>query len=179
MTDTTTPETRLRRLLRLASQSREVIELEWEREKRERIEAQRQMAVRLADDQTQDAFPDTLARVVQADDWAGYPALYVDGIDYEWAIAPCAVTYLDEDAWLHHTLTSQPGCMPEPRWTLIVPCVCGDYREVAVSDDYGLARDLQHIDDHRDVCFGDCAPSDLPPSADRLAELLPGQEGAA
>ncbi|MET8808145.1 hypothetical protein [Streptomyces sp. NPDC004546] len=179
MIDTTTPETRLRRLLALAAASREAVELEWEREKRERIEAQIQVAMQLAEDQTQEAFPDTLAQVVQADEWAGYPALYIDGIEYEWAIGPCAVSYLDEGVWLHHALASQPGSMPEPCWTLLVPCVCGNYRGVTVSDDYSLARELQHLTDHRDVCFGDCTPGDLEPSAARLAELRADEEEAA
>jgi len=180
MTDITTrAETRLRRLLAFAAQSREAIELEWEQERRERVEAQVRMAVRLADDQTRDAFPDTLARVVQASEWAGHPALYVDGIDHEWAIAPCAVTYLEEGVWLHHTPTAPPGNPPEPRWTLLVPCVCGDYRELNVCDDYLLARELQHADENRDVCLGDCTPSDLAPSADRLRHLAHGQDEVA
>ncbi|MFD8034676.1 hypothetical protein ACFV3F_39280 [Streptomyces sp. NPDC059717] len=179
MTKTTTaPETRLRRLLALATASREAVELEWESEKRERIEHQVSMAIRVAIDQTYCTFPDALARVVQDDDWAGYPALYIDGIDHEWAIAPYAVTYLDEGIWLHHTLVSQPGFLPDGRWALIVPCVCGNYREVAVSDDYLLARELQHIDDHRDVCFGDCTPNSFAPAVDRLA-VTASPEGAA
>ncbi|MCX5332105.1 hypothetical protein [Streptomyces sp. NBC_00140] len=164
-------ETRLRRLLRLAAASRQVVELEWEHEALERIEQQVTMAVHLAGDQTYDAFPDTLARVIEPGEWVGYPALYVDSVDYEWGIAPCAVTYLEEGLWLHHT----PGVVPEPQWTLIVPCVCGRYREVPVTDDYSLARELEHLDAHHDVCFGDCTPSALPSAATQEH----GLEGAA
>ncbi|MCI3276250.1 hypothetical protein [Streptomyces cylindrosporus] len=178
-TATTAADSRLRRLLRLAVDSRRAVELEWEREKRERIDAQRRTAARVADDETYAAFPDTLAQVVESEAWVGYPALYVDGFEDQWAIAPCAVTYLDEGVWLHHTSTPGPDGYPEHRWTLIAPCVCGDFREVPVGDDYVLARELEHLDAHRDVCFGLCTPSDLPPAAARLDELLPGQQGAA
>ncbi|MEV0177713.1 hypothetical protein AB0I54_00175 [Streptomyces sp. NPDC050625] len=176
---TTAPETRMRRLLRLAAASRQAVELEWEREKRERIDAQRQMAERVASDDTYGTFPDTLAQVIHVDDWSGYPALFVDEAGEEWAIAPCAVTYLDEGIWLHYVVVAEPWDFPEPRWTLIAPCVCGSYREVPVSDDYALARELEHLTGHRDVCFGDCRPNGLAPSAAQLAELTCGQEGAA
>jgi hypothetical protein len=176
---TTTSVSMLPHLRELAATTRRNIEQEWERERRERIDHQAQLAVRLADDQIHTEFPATIARVLDPEAWQGYPALYLDGAECEWAIGPCAVAHLGEGLWLHHTIVPGTSRLSEPRWTLIVACACGDYREVTVSDDYQFARELQHIDDHRDVCLDDCTPNDLPPSTETLRDVADSEEGAA
>ncbi|MET8102732.1 hypothetical protein ABZV29_40930 [Streptomyces sp. NPDC005236] len=67
------------------------------------------------------AYASTLARVVDAIDWQGYPAATGDDRRHE----PSAVAWLDGGAWLHHTLriTEQDGATDV--LTLIVPCTCG------------------------------------------------------
>jgi hypothetical protein len=59
------------------------------------------------------AYPDTLGKAVDEDDWSGRPA--VPGVE------PCAVAYLDGGWWLHHTVD---GDQERDVLTLIAPCTC-------------------------------------------------------
>ncbi|MGX1913600.1 hypothetical protein ACWIID_32875 [Streptomyces phaeochromogenes] len=61
------------------------------------------------------AYPDTLGKAVDEDDWSGRPA--VPGVE------PCAVAYLDGGWWLHHTVD---GGQEHDVLTLIAPCTCGN-----------------------------------------------------
>ncbi|MFE9313427.1 hypothetical protein ACIQCF_39385 [Streptomyces sp. NPDC088353] len=65
-------------------------------------------------------YTDTLARVIEACDWSGYPALRPE--DFR-SFEPSAVAWLDGGLWLHHTLhISEDGArnvLP-----LIAPCTC-------------------------------------------------------
>ncbi|MFF4902884.1 hypothetical protein [Streptomyces sp. NPDC001068] len=68
------------------------------------------------------AYPETLAGVVDAVDWQGYPSVTVDGGR---RLEPSAVAWLDGGAWMHHTLriTEHDGALDI--LTLVVPCTCG------------------------------------------------------
>ncbi|MER7841829.1 hypothetical protein ABTY98_39570 [Streptomyces sp. NPDC096040] len=68
------------------------------------------------------AYAGTLAQVVDAVDWRGYPSVAADGGR---RLEPAAVAWLDGGAWLHHTLriTEREGATDV--LTLIVPCTCG------------------------------------------------------
>ncbi|MFJ3229240.1 hypothetical protein ACIPJS_38650 [Streptomyces sp. NPDC086783] len=64
----------------------------------------------------------SLAQVVDAVAWQGYPAVHEDG-HRRWEAS--AVAWLDGGLWLHHTLrvTETDGAIDV--LTLIVPCTCG------------------------------------------------------
>ncbi|MGW2690182.1 hypothetical protein ACWC6I_44440 [Streptomyces sp. NPDC001414] len=68
------------------------------------------------------AYPDTLAGVVDAVDWQGYPSVTLDGGR---RLEPSAVAWLDGGAWLHHTLNITVDDGAQDVLTLIVPCTCG------------------------------------------------------
>ncbi|MFE1056992.1 hypothetical protein [Streptomyces rochei] len=67
------------------------------------------------------AYPHSLAHVIDAMDWRGYPALR-DGIH---DLEPSAVAWLDGGLWLHHTLHISEVGGARDVLTLIVPCTCG------------------------------------------------------
>jgi hypothetical protein len=63
----------------------------------------------------------SLAQVVDAAAWKGYPALHEDGRRRE----ASAVAWLDGGLWLHHTLRITEADGAIDTLTLIVPCTCG------------------------------------------------------
>ncbi|MFF3420290.1 hypothetical protein ACFYW9_37360 [Streptomyces sp. NPDC002698] len=67
-------------------------------------------------------FPYSLAQVVDAIDWRGYPAVREAG-QRLWEAS--AVAWLDGGLWLHHTLRSAEDDGASDVLTLIVPCTCG------------------------------------------------------
>ncbi|MGW1364550.1 hypothetical protein ACWCQP_44995 [Streptomyces chartreusis] len=77
---------------------------------------QRDDAQTAALDHVWTAYPDTLGKALDTDDWSGQPAL--DGAGLE----PSAVAYLDGGLWLHH---SSDGDQERDVLTLIAPCTCG------------------------------------------------------
>lgn len=76
---------------------------------------QRDNAETAALDHVWNAYPDTLGKALDDDDWSGRPA--VPGAVLE----PCAVAYLDGGLWLHH---SSDGDQERDVLTLIAPCTC-------------------------------------------------------
>lgn len=148
----------LPQLRRLAAASREATELQWERERVERLARERSKAVYDATHSVRIRFPATLAQLLTEGSLAftGYPALN-EGDEVDLPVGPCAVAYLGEGVWLYHTEARASG-MVRGRPTLVIPCVCGRYREARVDDDYALARELDHMDANRDVCLGTCLP---------------------
>lgn len=145
------------RLRDLATRSRETVELNWAREREEQQAHDRQEATANAASYVRNHFPATLALVLPATAWAGYPRL--DGVETESldVVWPCAVAHLGEGVWIHHT--RHRSVDHHSTATLLIPCACGNYREAAVDDDYALARELDYLADTRDVCLGACTPS--------------------
>ncbi|MBT2367143.1 hypothetical protein J7E88_17970 [Streptomyces sp. ISL-10] len=143
------------RLRDLAARSREATELDWVRERKDRHERERQEAVRGADWYVRNHFPSTFALVLTATSWQGYPRLDDTETEALTSIPPAAVAHLGEGVWIHHTRRRFGGGMA----TLLIACVCGNYREAAVDDDYALAREMDYLADTHDVCLGTCTPS--------------------
>src|SRR4051794_32954054 len=101
MSDTTFVQAGVLPTLRqLANQTRQSIEANWERQQAERAKAERRDAVEAARAHIRRCFSTTLARVLAEDAWIGYPA--VEG-EYWGVLRPCAVAWLGDGAWLHHT----------------------------------------------------------------------------
>jgi hypothetical protein len=145
----------LPQLRELASASRQATELHWEREQAQRIARQRNKAVDDAIHNVKSSFPNTLGKLLTEGHigFTGYPE------PDEMPGGPCAVAYLGEDVWLHHTEVRDTYSMVvRGRATLLIPCRCGRYREVRVDDEYALARELEFMDANRDVCVGMCTP---------------------
>lgn len=114
-------DTPLVRLRTLAAEHREKLETEAverqrevERLQREAEDRQRRAIEQDADEYVTLAFPATLAHVVSADAWQGYP-----GDDSSRAHGPSAVAYLGDDVWLHYTDLSGAW----PTLTLLQPCI--------------------------------------------------------
>ena len=155
------------RLRMLAAASREATEIDWQREAADRDQAQRVAAVARAHEEVEERFPATLALILNGegepeDRFKGYPNVYEAGAPAGY-IPGCAVAYLGEGLWLRHSTVDpiDPFLPPSPSasWpTLLVPCSCGRYREVAIEDDYSLAQALDRVDATRTVCLGDCSP---------------------
>ncbi|MFD9211810.1 hypothetical protein ACFVY9_01585 [Streptomyces sp. NPDC059544] len=143
------------RLRDLADLSREATELDWVRERKEQQERERQKAVNAAGWYVRNHFPSTLAVVLTATSWQGYPRLDGTETGALTSVPPAAVAHLGEGVWIHHTRRRFGGGTA----MLLIPCVCGNYREAAVDDDYALARELDYLADTRDVCLGTCTPS--------------------
>lgn len=76
---------------------------------------QRDTAETAALDHVWTAYPDTLGRALDADNWDGKPALAGAGLE------PSAVAYLDGGLWLHHSSGQEQDVL-----TLIAPCTCGN-----------------------------------------------------
>ncbi|WP_406183012.1 hypothetical protein [Streptomyces canus] len=76
---------------------------------------QRDNAETAALDHVWNAYPDTLGRALDDDDWSGRPAVSGAGLE------PCAVAYLDGGLWLHHAVD---GDQEQDVLTLIAPCTC-------------------------------------------------------
>lgn len=68
------------------------------------------------------AYPQSLAQVLETMDWEGYPSWQgASGRRFE----PSAVAWLDGGLWLHHTLRITEADGASDVLTLIVPCTCG------------------------------------------------------
>ncbi|WP_415939997.1 hypothetical protein [Streptomyces sp. 039-1] len=63
----------------------------------------------------------SLARVLDADDWTGYPAVSDHGTRWQ----ASAVAWLDGGLWLHHTVRIPEVGPGSDILTLVVPCTCG------------------------------------------------------
>lgn len=85
------------------------------------------------------AYPDTLAQVIDANDWHGYPSVTGEGGRRH---EPAAVAWLDGGAWLHHTLriTEHDGALDI--LTLTVPCTCGHGYVDITLDTEGVLVDI-------------------------------------
>lgn len=145
------------RLRDLATRSRETVELNWAREREEQQARDRQEATANAASYVRNYFPATLAMVLPDTAWAGHPRLDEAETQSLSVVRPCAVAHLGEGLWIHHTRSR--SLSHRSTATLLIPCVCGNYREAAVDDDYALARELDYLADTRDVCLGTCTPS--------------------
>ena len=98
---------------------------------------QRDAAETAALDHIWKVYPDTLARVLHAEDWSGQPALPGAGLE------PCAIAYLDGGLWLHHTSDDdrEHGVL-----TLIAPCTCGrGYIDTALDGESDLLQVLTDL----------------------------------
>ena len=146
----------LPRLRMLAAASRAATELNWQREAAEQAARERSAATTEATHSIKVRFPATIAALLADGSIAfvGYPALHGDEVDIP--TTPCAVAYLGEGIWLHHTEARDSYSVVRGRPTLLIACVCGRYREALVDDEYALARELEHIDANRDICLGTC-----------------------
>lgn len=78
---------------------------------------QRDNAETAALDHVWNAYPDTLGKALDDDDWSGRPALP------EAVLEPSAVAYLDGGLWLHHTVDAD---QEQDVLTLVAPCTCGN-----------------------------------------------------
>ena len=118
---------------------------------------QREDAVTAAAHHIYNAYPDTLARVLDAMDWTGHPALHSPGFGFE----PAATAWLDGGLWLHHTLRlTEDGAVDI--LTLIVPCTCGrGYTDIVLDCEDMLIEILAelrptHGKSVHDDSLGDC-----------------------
>ncbi|MFF4787841.1 hypothetical protein ACFY3E_41815 [Streptomyces griseorubiginosus] len=83
------------------------------------------------------AYPDTLAKALDADDWSGRPA------HAGAKLQPCAVAYLDGGLWLHHVNDVD---QEQPVLTLIAPCTCGDgYIDTVLDGERDLLQVLTEL----------------------------------
>ena len=118
---------------------------------------QREDAVTAAAHHIYTAYPDTLARVLDAMDWTGHPALHAPGFDFE----PGATAWLDGGLWLHHTLRIGFDGAADVL-TLIVPCTCGHgYTDIVLDSQDMLIEILAelrptHGKSVHDENLGDC-----------------------
>ncbi|MGP3950945.1 hypothetical protein [Streptomyces sp. 7N604] len=163
MTHTTTaPPNLLPALRELAAQSRQITELNWERERAERIAHERRSAVESAAAYVRLHFPATLAHVVTEDAWVGYRTLDESETESPFTVQACAVAWLGDGVWLHHTEVNDAHIgVRTGHLTLWAPCACGNFREHEIEDEYVLAEALDHIHGTADTCVGTCAPSSL------------------
>jgi hypothetical protein len=120
---------------------------------------QREDAATTAAHHTYTAYSQTLAPTVGAVDWQGYPATETGD---RRRLEPSAVAWLDGGLWLHHTLriTEREGALDV--LTLIVPCTCGRYTDVALDSEETLLDLLAELAPTRgqsihDDRYGDCA----------------------
>ncbi|WP_460074074.1 hypothetical protein [Streptomyces sp. YKOK-I1] len=98
---------------------------------------QRDDAETAALDHIWNAYPDTLGKVLHAEDWSGRPALAGAGLQ------PCAVAYLDGGLWLHH---SSDGDREHGVLTLIAPCTCGNgYIDTVLDGESDLLQVLTEL----------------------------------
>ncbi|GHB68036.1 hypothetical protein GCM10010377_68690 [Streptomyces viridiviolaceus] len=106
-------------------------------------EEQRDDAETTAAHHVYSAYPHSLAQVVEAMDWRGYPALRPDGYkDFE----PSAVAWLDGGLWLHHTLHITEADGAQDVLTLIVPCTCGrGYADIRLDTEDDLLEILADL----------------------------------
>lgn len=143
-------------LTALAAQTRASLRAQVEAEqaaadlvRREREAAERAGAEAAAQDLAAYGFPGTLAHVVSAEMWRGYPG----ASSSPWAkTMPSAVAYLGASTFLHYTETPDDDCV----MTLLQPCTsCGARMEHRLWDDIELSACLGSKD-HPKLCQG-CA----------------------
>lgn len=100
-------------------------------------EEQRRNAVLAAVDHTWRGYSDTLAQVLPEEAWTGRARLAGAGL------IPCAVAYLGDGLWLHH---SSPDDREEHTLTLIAPCTCGyGYVDTLLSGENDLLELLAEL----------------------------------
>ncbi|WP_051845497.1 hypothetical protein [Streptomyces sp. NRRL S-813] len=118
------------------------------------------------------AYPNTLAQVVDAMDWQGYPALRQDGVR---VLKASAVAWLGGGLWLHHTqhITEQDGARDV--LTLIVPCTCGHgYVDIHLETEAELLEILAELrpthgrSPHTDAPLDCCSVHPVPRLGDAL-----------
>lgn len=87
------------------------------------------------------AYPYSLAQVLEATDWQGYPGWEGDGGR---RLEASAVAWLDGGLWLHHTLHITEDA--RDALTLIVPCTCTrGYVDVLLDTEDGLIEILTEL----------------------------------
>jgi hypothetical protein len=129
---------------------RQVRDLDHDERARLRAEQLALLAVIQADSLLREVFGDTLDPVVQRYEWTGHPRVT------ENALMSSAVSYLGdtEDGrrgwWLHHTRRDD-GVGDEEQdlvhvLTLIAPCACGAYADVALTDEDDLIAILAELE---------------------------------
>jgi hypothetical protein len=98
---------------------------------------QREDAETAALDHVWNAYPDTLGKALDDDDWSGKAALAGAGLE------PSAVAYLDGGLWLHH---SSDGDQERDVLTLIAPCTCGNgYVDTVLDGESDLLQVLNDL----------------------------------
>jgi hypothetical protein len=98
---------------------------------------QRDNAETAALDHVWNAYPDTLGKALDDDDWSGKAALAGAGLE------PSAVAYLDGGLWLHH---SSDGDQERDVLTLIAPCTCGNgYVDTVLDGESDLLQVLNDL----------------------------------
>ncbi|MGY4983776.1 hypothetical protein ACWCYL_42800 [Streptomyces sp. 900105755] len=104
---------------------------------------QREDAETAAAHHVYNAYAHTLASVVDACDWQGYPSVTLtDGRRLE----PSAVAWLDGGAWLHHTLRITVDDGAFDALTLVVPCTCGrGYVDILLDTEDALIEILTEL----------------------------------
>ncbi|AXK34675.1 hypothetical protein DVA86_20500 [Streptomyces armeniacus] len=133
----------------LAGQHLAQLETEREERQREADRAQRELdatqrlaAERKAAQFIAWAFPNTLARALDAQAWQGYPPNSTRPGPARWA---CAVAYLGEGLFLHHTQRQHDNDSEEDVLTLIEPCAgpgCGAYVTTRMFSEEALCNRL-------------------------------------
>ncbi|MGV9290986.1 hypothetical protein [Streptomyces sp. NPDC003719] len=105
-------------------------------------EEQRDDAETTAAHHVYNAYPHSLAQVIEAMDWRGYPAQRDGVCDLE----PSAVAWLDGGLWLHHTLRISEADGARDVLTLIVPCTCGrGYVDIQLDTEDALLEILAEL----------------------------------
>jgi hypothetical protein len=104
------------------------------------------------------AYPYSLAQVVDAMAWQGYPSFTGAG---DRRHEPAAVAWLDGGAWLHHTLRLSERDGAVDVLTMIVPCTCGRYTDIGLDTEDVLLEILPELAPTRgrsvhDERAGDC-----------------------
>ncbi|WP_327321193.1 hypothetical protein OG735_00780 [Streptomyces sp. NBC_01210] len=85
-------------------------------------------------------FPATLALVLEASSFQGYPTTTDE---HDRRIPPCAVAHLGEGLWLHHTRLAPSAFVPaRDLMALLAPHPTEGYQLTAIDDDASLARTL-------------------------------------
>ncbi|MEV7076643.1 hypothetical protein [Streptomyces sp. NPDC093990] len=98
---------------------------------------QRENALLAAVNHAWHAYSDTLAQVLPEEAWTGQARLAGAGLN------PCAVAYLGDGLWLHH---SSPDDREEHTLTLIAPCTCGHgYVDALLSGESDLLELLAEL----------------------------------
>ncbi|NGN63884.1 hypothetical protein G5C51_08180 [Streptomyces sp. A7024] len=144
------------------------VEKEREEEEREQLRSQRaqesadrQCAAARAAEYVEYCFPETLARVLPAEDWVGYPQLHVDV--HGKRADKCAVAYLGDGLFLRYISRSRHADGYFDGYVdvmeLIQPCACGNYIEhLDITDDDALSLVLAD-GAHSAQCVNACTPT--------------------